>query len=61
MSSLSSKVSIVGAGSVGAAIAYACMIRGVTDDLAMYDINAAKTRAEMLDLNHGDAFVPPIR
>ncbi|MGG7101576.1 L-lactate dehydrogenase [Rhodococcus sp. 24CO] len=53
------KVSIVGAGSVGTAIAYACLIRGSADALALYDTNAAKVRAEVLDLNHGTQFTPP--
>lgn len=53
------KVSIVGAGSVGTAIAYACLIRGSADVLALYDTNAAKVRAEVLDLNHGTQFTPP--
>lgn len=52
------KVSIVGAGSVGTAIAYACLIRGSAGSLALYDVNAAKVRAEVLDLNHGSQFVP---
>ena len=38
-----SKVSIIGAGSVGATIAYACLIRGVAQAVALYDINADKT------------------
>ncbi len=53
-----SKVSIVGVGSVGTAIAYACMIRGSAGALALYDMNAKKVRAEVLDLNHGSQFVP---
>ena len=53
-----SKVSIIGAGSVGATIAYACLIRGVAQAVALYDIDADKTRAEVLDLNQGIQFVP---
>jgi L-lactate dehydrogenase len=53
-----SKIAIVGAGSVGATIAYACLIRGVGKEIALYDLNAEKTRAEVLDLNHGIQFVP---
>lgn len=53
-----SKVSIVGAGAVGAAIAYSAQIRGVCRDLALYDLNAKKVRAEVLDLNHGMQFTP---
>jgi L-lactate dehydrogenase len=53
-----SKVAIVGAGSVGATIAYACLIRGVGKTIALYDLNADKVRAEVLDLNQGIQFVP---
>ena len=53
----SSKVAIVGAGSVGVTLAYACLIRGVTTHLALYDVNADKVRAEVADLNHGLQFV----
>ena len=52
------KVSIVGVGSVGTAIAYACMIRGSAGAIALYDIAAKKVHAEVLDLNHGSQFVP---
>ncbi|KUI31497.1 L-lactate dehydrogenase [Mycobacterium sp. IS-1496] len=52
------KVSIIGAGSVGTAIAYACLIRGSAGALALYDTNTAKVNAEVLDLNHGSQFVP---
>jgi L-lactate dehydrogenase len=57
----SGKVSIVGVGSVGTAIAYACLIRGSASSLALYDIFAKKVRAEVLDLNHGSQFVPHCR
>jgi len=52
------KIAIVGAGSVGATIAYAAMIRGVAKQIALYDINRAKVDAEVLDLNHGLQFMP---
>ena len=53
-----SKIAIIGAGSVGATIAYATMIRGVAKQIALYDVNRAKVDAEVLDLNHGLQFVP---
>ena len=53
-----SRIAIVGAGSVGATIAYACMIRGIAKQIALYDVNRAKVEAEVLDLNHGMQFVP---
>jgi L-lactate dehydrogenase len=55
---IESKIAIVGAGSVGATIAYACMIRGVAKQISIYDLNRAKVDAEILDLNHGLQFVP---
>lgn len=54
----SNKLAIVGAGSVGATIAYAGLLRGVAKHVVIYDVNPAKTRAETLDLNHGLQFVP---
>jgi L-lactate dehydrogenase len=53
-----SKVAVIGAGSVGATIAYACMIRGVGKQIVLYDLNKTKVDAEILDLNHGLQFVP---
>lgn len=50
------KVTIVGAGSVGAATAYATLIRGAARDVVLYDINTARVQAEALDLAHGAMF-----
>src|SRR4051812_17625482 len=58
MSHTTNKVAIVGAGSVGATIAYACMTRGVARHFALYDMNRSKVDAEVLDLNHGLQFCP---
>jgi L-lactate dehydrogenase len=52
------KIAIVGAGSVGSTLAYACLIRGVAPTVALYDLDSAKVRAEVLDLRHGLQFVP---
>jgi L-lactate dehydrogenase len=52
------KIAIVGAGAVGATVAYACLIRGAGKTIALYDLNAHKTRAEVLDLEHGLQFTP---
>jgi L-lactate dehydrogenase len=53
------RIAIVGAGAVGATVAYACLIRGVAGRIGLYDIDAKKAQAEALDLNHGLQFVPP--
>ena len=58
MSEQPGKIGIVGAGSVGATIAYACMVRGVGKHISLYDVAKAKVEAEVLDLNHGLMFVP---
>jgi L-lactate dehydrogenase len=58
MAERTSKVAVVGAGSVGATVAYACMIRGVARQIVLYDMNRQKVDAEVLDLNHGLQFVP---
>jgi L-lactate dehydrogenase len=49
---------VVGAGSVGATVAYASLIRGVAKTMALYDLDRDKVRAEVLDLNHGSQFYP---
>ena len=51
-----SKVTIVGAGSVGSSAAYACLIRGSARHIALYDIAAERVDAEVLDLAHGSQF-----
>ena len=58
MAERSQKIAIVGAGSVGATIAYACLIRGVSGQIALYDTNRLKVEAQTLDLVHGLQFVP---
>jgi L-lactate dehydrogenase len=55
------KVAVVGAGSVGTAIAYASIIQGVADEVVLHDLNGPKVHAEVLDLRHGLQFVPPTR
>jgi L-lactate dehydrogenase len=52
------KLAIVGAGSVGSTLAYAALMRGAARTVALYDIDAAKVEAEVLDLAHGIQFVP---
>ncbi|MFF2634195.1 L-lactate dehydrogenase [Microbacterium sp. NPDC058021] len=51
-----SKVTVVGAGSVGSSTAYAALIRGSARHIALYDIATEKTEAEVLDLAHGTQF-----
>jgi len=53
------KVAIVGAGAVGATLAYASLIRGLAHDIVLYDKDASKVEAEVLDLRHGLLYCPP--
>lgn len=53
-----SKLTVVGAGSVGSSIAYASLIRGSARRIALYDIDAKKVDAEVKDLAHGTQFTP---
>src|SRR5262249_41652773 len=50
------KIAIVGAGEVGAAAGYACLLRGVSNKLVMCDLDRAKAEAQALDLAHGVQF-----
>ncbi|HLT97773.1 MAG TPA: L-lactate dehydrogenase [Acidimicrobiia bacterium] len=52
-------LSIVGAGSVGTAIAFAALNKGLADHFSLYDLDHDKVRAEVLDLRHGLEFVGP--
>ncbi|WP_353709480.1 L-lactate dehydrogenase [Cellulosimicrobium sp. ES-005] len=55
------KVAVVGAGSVGATLAYAVLIRGAAREVVLYDVDTAKVRAQALDLAHGIQFMPMAR
>lgn len=57
-SARTSKLTVVGAGSVGSSIAYASLIRGSARRIALYDIDAKKVDAEVRDLAHGTQFTP---
>ena len=56
MHSHSSKVSVIGAGAVGASMAYAMLIRESAREVVLYDVNETKVTAEVLDLAHGTQF-----
>ncbi len=55
------KVSVIGAGSVGATLAYASLVKGLVSELVLVDVKREKARAEELDLNHGMMFMPPAK
>jgi L-lactate dehydrogenase len=55
------KISIIGAGSVGATTAYALTLSGLANELVLVDMNKEKAEGEALDLNHGAAFIDPVK
>ena len=54
------KIGIVGAGQVGAASAYACVLRGVGTEIALVDRNADLATAQAEDILHATPFAAPI-
>lgn len=58
MKARTTKLAIVGAGAVGSTMAYAALMRGAARTVALYDVNAAKVEAEVLDLRHGLEYMP---
>ncbi len=50
------KVSIIGAGNVGAATAYALIMRGVARKTVLIDIDKKRAKAEALDILHATPF-----
>ena len=50
------KIAIIGTGTVGATTAYACMMRNITAELMLVDINEVGCRGELLDLSDALSF-----
>ena len=54
-----SKISVIGAGSVGATVANDLMIQGVASEIVLIDINKKKAVGEALDIYQGAPFHSP--
>ncbi|XP_009623815.1 L-lactate dehydrogenase B-like [Nicotiana tomentosiformis] len=52
------KISVIGVGNVGMAIAQTILTQDLVDELALVDAKPDKLRGEMLDLQHAAAFLP---
>ncbi|KAK6935198.1 Lactate/malate dehydrogenase, N-terminal [Dillenia turbinata] len=52
------KISVIGVGNVGMAIAQTILTQDLADELALVDAKPDKLRGEMLDLQHAAAFLP---
>ena len=49
------KIAIIGAGNVGATIAYTLATQGIATDVSLIDLNMDKAYGEVLDIAHGGA------
>ena len=54
------KVVVVGAGSVGATYAYALSQSGLAEEIVIIDRNEDLVRGQVLDLVHGQPFIPTV-
>ena len=54
-----SKISVIGAGSVGATIANDLMVQGIAQEIVLIDINKKKAVGEALDIYQGAPFFSP--
>ncbi len=54
-----SKISVIGAGSVGATIANDLMVQGIASEIVLIDINKKKAEGEALDIYQGAPFCVP--
>lgn len=57
---MSSKVTIIGAGSVGSTIAYTLSNEDIASEIVLIDINEEKVEGEVLDIVQGTCFRDPI-
>ncbi len=56
-----SKVAIIGAGSVGATLAYNLTLKGAVTEIALIDSNREKAEAEILDIKQGASLGRPLK
>ncbi|XP_059621891.1 L-lactate dehydrogenase [Phlebotomus argentipes] len=61
LSSSGNKVTIVGIGQVGMACAFSVLTQSVSSEVVLVDVMEDKLRGEMLDLQHGTAFMKNAR
>lgn len=57
---MGSKITIIGAGSVGATIAYTLSMDDIASEIVMIDINKKKAAGEVMDIAQGTCFRDPI-
>ena len=55
------KAAIIGAGFVGASIAFALMQKGLYNELVLVDANKDKAQGEAMDIAHGLPYSKPMK
>ena len=60
MANKGKKIVILGAGNVGASIAYTLTVQGLASEIVLIDVNYDKAKGEAMDIIQGTAFCPPV-
>lgn len=55
------KIAVIGAGQVGASIAYTLALTGLAGSIVLIDINENLARGEAMDISHGMPLFPPVK
>ena len=57
---MSKKITVIGAGNVGATIAYTLSLGSIASEIVLIDINKDKVAGEVMDIVQGTSFREPI-
>ena len=58
---MTNKVTIIGAGSVGATVAYTLVATGSVSEIVLIDVNTAKAEGEALDIRQSTPYLHPVK
>ncbi len=58
---MNNKVTIIGAGSVGATVAYTLVAQGSVSEIVLIDVNEAKAQGEALDIRQATPYLHPVK
>ena len=58
---MNNKVAIIGAGSVGATVAYTLVAMGSVSEIVLIDVNEAKAQGEALDIRQATPYLSPVK
>ena len=58
---MNNKVTIIGAGSVGATVAYTLVATGSVAEIVLIDVNEAKARGEAMDILQATPYLSPAK